>query len=278
MKICVLGANGFVGQTLCPYLQGAHDVVVSNFRLHDRDAAREFFAQHSDFDVIVHMAGAIAGDLETVMGANVWGNVQLIDNLRNQRKRFLLILFSTGAVYGNGIKGRLSMEEDPHAPLDFYGLSKKSAEDLFRVAADLQGFDLTVLRMPSVYGPNNTKGVLAKMISSAQNTGCVKIFGDGTEERSFVDVRDVTQAVVSLTAQRWIGDMNISSDEVLTTHDIAHLIASEFGAQVEQHPGHNRLRRMVLDPTRMKDVTGLRTFRPVADYVAAQSKRPSLNG
>ena len=43
MKICVLGASGFIGQTLCPSLERAHTVVKTDFRLEDREKALKFF-------------------------------------------------------------------------------------------------------------------------------------------------------------------------------------------------------------------------------------------
>lgn len=256
MKICLLGHSGFIGTHLLDGLRLEHEIILSDFRLDDRAGMTAFFSRHTDFDLIIHAAGAVSGDPHSIMQTNLWGTFLLVESLKSQRKPFSMVFFSSGAVYGDVATGHASLETDPTFPIDFYGLSKKSAEDVLRVAAAIQGFGLNVLRLPSTYGPSNVKGVLSRMIADAERTGEIKIFGSGQELRSFIDVRDVTSVALHLIRVRWIGTMNISSDECFTTGEVAHLVQKYIPARITYHPGSNLLKRMVLDNSVMKTVSG----------------------
>ena len=257
MKICLLGHSGFIGTNLLVGLRIGHQIILSDFRLDDRAGMAAFFSRHADFDLIIHAAGAVSGDAHSIMQSNLWGTFLLVESLKSQIKPFSMVFFSSGAVYGDVAAGHASLETDPLVPVDFYGSSKKSAEDLLRVAAAIQGFGLTVLRLPSTYGPSNVKGVLSRMMADADRSDEIKIFGRGQELRSFIDVRDVTSVALHLIGISWSGTMNISSDEYFTTEELAHLVQKYIPARITYHPGSNLLKRMMLDNSVMKTVTGL---------------------
>jgi len=257
MKICLLGSSGFIGKMLCERLRHSHIVIETDFQLNNTHKAAGFFEKHKDFDVVIHAAGVVSGDPTVMMQVNLWGTYQLTRYLEKQEKPFQLIFFSTGAVYGNGIVGHKSKEDDPHAPVDFYGLSKKSAEDILQLASSIQLFSLAIVRLPSVYGPGNNKGVLYKMAESAEINKQINIYGNGLEERNLVDVRDVVAAITLIVDQAWTGTMNIASDESFSILQLARMIQNYYPAKIAYHDSGNRLSRMVLDNTLMKDVTGL---------------------
>jgi UDP-glucose 4-epimerase len=256
MKICLLGHSGFIGKNLFDELRTEHEIIFSDFRLDDSAGMAAFFSQHADFDVIIHAAGAVSGDTFSMLQTNLLGTFLLTESLRSQKKSFSMIFFSSGAVYGNVAEGCYSLETDSLIPVDYYGSSKKSAEDLLRVAAAIHGFGLAILRMPSVYGPFNVKGVLSRMMADAERTGEIKIFGSGKELRSFVDVRDVASVVSHLIEVEWSGTMNVSSGECFTTGEVAALVQRHVPARVTFHSANNLLKRMALDNTLMKTVSG----------------------
>lgn len=131
-----------------------------------------------------------------------------------------LVLASSRAVYGQGAflcktHGRrvgspccgaatptASKETDQLIPISVYGETKVSAE---RILSELRPRDTrwTVVRPQNVVGPgqsphNPYTGVLAAFSARLRTGLAPQVYGDGTQTRDFVDVRDVANALSAL--------------------------------------------------------------------------------
>jgi len=105
MKVCVLGANGFIGKNL---IKGMSWVGVTRqvLDLIDQDAVERYFKTHK-YDVVIHCAASIDQSNEST----TYKNVMMFENVTRVFKG-RLIYFSSGA----------ALRGDP--PQDPYGLSK----------------------------------------------------------------------------------------------------------------------------------------------------------
>ena len=105
MKVCVLGANGFIGKNL---IKGMSWVGVTRqvLDLIDQDAVEKYFKTHK-YDVVIHCAASIDQSNEST----TYKNVMMFENVTRVFKG-RLIYFSSGA----------ALRGDP--PQDPYGLSK----------------------------------------------------------------------------------------------------------------------------------------------------------
>ena len=105
MKVCVLGANGFIGKNL---IKGMNWVGVTRqvLDLIDQDAVERYFKTHK-YDVVIHCAASIDQSNEST----TYKNVMMFENVTRVFKG-RLIYFSSGA----------ALRGDP--PRDPYGLSK----------------------------------------------------------------------------------------------------------------------------------------------------------
>jgi nucleoside-diphosphate-sugar epimerase len=105
MKVCVLGANGFIGKNL---INGMSWVGVTRqvLDLIDQDAVERYFKTHK-YDVVIHCAASIDQSNEST----TYKNVMMFENVTRVFKG-RLIYFSSGA----------ALRGDP--PRDPYGLSK----------------------------------------------------------------------------------------------------------------------------------------------------------
>lgn len=131
------------------------------FRTGDlRDA--ETFRGLSGIDHVVHGAAATLDDAQewdnarTLAEVNVGGTLQLLDWVRRQPEVRRLVHVSSGAVYGDvGSEPdrRFSDEEGPVEPRSAYGITKAAGEQLALRFAELQGRDVRVARVASVFGP-----------------------------------------------------------------------------------------------------------------------------
>ncbi|MBO72013.1 MAG: hypothetical protein CMD35_00205 [Flavobacteriales bacterium] len=109
MKVCVLGASGFIGKNL---VRGTSWVGVArnDLDLEDQNVVERYFTRNK-FDVVIH-CGAVGGSrLKKDEGDVLWKNILMFENVARVFKG-KLIYFSSGA----------ALRGDP--PTDPYGLSK----------------------------------------------------------------------------------------------------------------------------------------------------------
>lgn len=85
-------------------------------------------------------------------------------------------------------------------PISPYAIQKYSGEQYVKQYSNLYNIPTTSLRFFNVYGPRQDpksaySGVLSIMQSSYLNEGVFTFFGDGSQTRDFVYVKDVVQAI-----------------------------------------------------------------------------------
>ena len=141
-------------------------------------------------------------DPDLVESVNVGGTEMMLETARTCGVR-RLVLASSCAVYGDPTALPVSEEAVPD-PLSPYAASKLRAEELCRRFA-ASGLETLCLRFFNVYGPrqdpsSDYSGVIARFIDRALAGRPLIIFGDGSQTRDFVFVRDVVRAsVLALT-------------------------------------------------------------------------------
>src|SRR5210317_61962 len=133
MKVCVLGAGGFIGKNL---VRGTSWVGVTHndLDLENQDAVERYFTQNT-FDVVIH-CGVVGGSrLKKDEGDVLWKNILMFENVVRVFKG-KLIYFSSGA----------ALRGDP--PTDPYGLSKWLIDKRIETMPNVYS-----LRIWGCYGP-----------------------------------------------------------------------------------------------------------------------------
>lgn len=175
MHIAVTGANGLIGRAVCealaarghavralvrrdpePPIAGAAQVV----RIGDIDADTDWAEGLADIDVVLHCAARVhvmretAADPDAAFHAvNVAGTERLARACVAAGVR-RLVFVSSIKVNGEGTApGRPHTPDDPPAPADAYGRSKRDGEAVLRAIADETALEVTILRPPLVHGP-----------------------------------------------------------------------------------------------------------------------------
>lgn len=229
MNILVTGGAGFVGSHLCEALISRGDQVVAldNFDsfyprerklqniirlrdhgrfdvverdLKDSEALSEVLAGGS-FDVVVHLAAkagirASMRNPSAYIETNVGGTVNLLEAMNRTGCR-RLIFASSSSIYGNNL-GRPSREDDQVVPVSVYAMTKKSGEELCRVYNIVQNFAVVCLRFFTVYGPRQRPEMaIHKFTRLLLDHEPIPLYGDGSMQRDFTYVEDVTSGVVS---------------------------------------------------------------------------------
>lgn len=222
MKILVTGGCGFIGSHVVEALLAAgHQVTVldnlstgKTENLADISAAIELVRgdiREADVvtkamqgvEVVVHLAAlvSVAQSLEQpdlCHDINVNGCFHILDMARKAGVR-RVVFASSAAVYGD--EPELPCREDmvplPKSP---YGTSKLIGELYLRQFAEVYEIECLALRFFNVYGPRQDptspySGVISKFADALRRGVQPVVYGDGSQTRDFVHVRDVAAAL-----------------------------------------------------------------------------------
>ena len=193
----------------------------------------------ADVSNVFHLAGASSSfaDEEEMQRTNVIGTENLLDAAAGADvERFLYM--STTAVYGEEVDLPSPVPEDaePH-PSRGYGKAKWEAEQAVWRRVD-QGMPALVLRPVSTYGPGNVKllasAVLDVSIERFLDLSQLVVASPAVEQR-LVHVADLVAATMHLMDHpETVGRaFNVTAPEYPTSHDIAGVLADEFGLPME---------------------------------------------
>lgn len=122
---------------------------------------------------------------------NTVGMANVINHCVNHKCK--LIFTSSVAVYSGKIP---YTEETIPNPKDEYGLSKWTTERSIKIAGETQELDWVIIRPRNVYGPRQclfdpARNLFGIFCYNALNNLPLKIYGDGTNKRSFTYIDDI---------------------------------------------------------------------------------------
>jgi UDP-glucose 4-epimerase len=248
----VTGAAGFIGSHLVDRLlvDGYSVVGLDNlysgrrknlpaefdFRVMDlRDSTVRDVVAEIQPDVVLHLAAQMSVSVsarEPLLDAdiNVVGTLNLLEGIRAlEDKTVKFVHFSSGgSVYGEPTD--LPADElTPVRPLSPYAASKLAVETYLPIYERLCGLDHSVVRLANVYGPrqdpHGEAGVVAIFAKAMLEKKPLKIFGTGTDERDYVYVDDVVEAVMMVAERSIPGPFNIGTGKGTNPNRIFELMA-----------------------------------------------------
>lgn len=135
-----------------------------------------------------------------------------------------VVHFSTDEVYGSRLTP--ANEASPFAPSSPYARSKVSAEDQVEAMRG-HGLDVTILRPSNVVGPRqHSEKLLPSFIARAIAEEPFPIEGDGRQQRTFLAVSDLVEAVgLVLEKGARNGTYNVAGMETLDVRQVAQTVA-----------------------------------------------------
>ena len=275
MRLLVTGGAGFIGAHFIRHWLAGHpsDEVVnldcltyagSRARLADAERdARYRFIQGDITDAatveralqgcqqVIHFAAETHVDRSITNAApflrtNVEGTYLLLQAARTSGvERFLHL--STDEVYGPVMEGAVD-ERAPLSPRSPYAASKTAGDLLAHSFHATYGLPVIVARPTNVYGPwQFPEKFMPLCITHALERLPIPIYGDGRQQRGWLFVTDLCEALTVILERGQVGDVyNIASGSEHVNRDVAGRILSSLGApasllhSVADRPGHDR--------------------------------------
>jgi UDP-glucose 4-epimerase len=282
MRAIVTGGAGFIGSHVVEALlargdevhvlddlsKGKRERVADGATLHVadiRDPGATFDAVGPE--AVFHLAAQ--ADVRTSVerpdfdaDVNVLGTTRILEASR--RHGAAIVFASTGgAIYGE-CDGP-APESAPRQPLAPYGTSKLCGEEYLATWNRLYGTHHVSLRFGNVYGPrqepHGEAGVVSIFMGLLRDGGVPTIYGDGSQTRDYVFVRDVVQAMLAAQAHGAGGVYNIGTGAETSVLELYDAIGRASGVEraAEHAAGRlGELQRSVLDPSLARSELGWR--------------------
>jgi len=148
---------------------------------------------------------------------NVRMTLALLEALREEEMSVPVVFFSTANVPPDLDVIALAQ----HETVDGYVLGKALSETLWFTAAKQRGFPLLILRPVGVYGPRDTFAddaniIPAFFVKARDGKKELRVWGTGEEERAFLYVEDLVDALFQLLQEDVRGIQYITSGEVVS--------------------------------------------------------------
>ncbi|OOC61113.1 NAD-dependent epimerase/dehydratase family protein [Paenibacillus ihbetae] len=283
MKMVVTGGAGFIGYHLVNGLvnRGYEVHVIDNLttgdpgRLHSEAILHvadvnsphttEYIARLKP-DVVFHLAAQ--ADVQRSItnprldaDANIMGTLNLLEACRKAGVR-KLVYASTAGVYGDLEKPELH-ENDPLSPISFYALSKMVGEHYVKLYHLFFGLTYTILRYGNVYGPGQTPkgegGVVAVFGDRLLQKLPLHIYGDGSQTRDFIFVKDVVEANLAAIHHGDQEILHVSTGGSQSINNLVELIRRNHPEpiHIEYHPAKpGDIHYSCLNNSRAREVLG----------------------
>jgi UDP-glucose 4-epimerase len=239
-KVLITGSEGFLGTHLKNYyLKNFFDVVgldnlskygskskthnfSNKFSFHKVDCSKknEILNYLKDCDSIIINAANVGGIKHLDKGLlelflenqNIFNSSlsAAIDAFKNHKLK-KIILISTSMIYEKNGK-KFSKEDDDRNisyPKNFYAFQKLNSEMLLKAASKQYGFKYNIVRPFNLVGKfENNKiskmsHVIPELIQKLKNKNKhIKIYGDGSQERSFTSVFEVAKCIYLISSKK----------------------------------------------------------------------------
>ncbi len=295
-RALVTGGAGFIGSHVADLClsHGCEVTIVDNFATGRRenvpaaatlqeasigDPSTRALIRDGNFDVVFHLAAQIdvrKSVTDPVFDAtqNVLGSLNVLEGVReakvNHGRAPRVVFASTGgALYGDFVQPP-NVETYPKDPESPYGIAKLSVELYMGYYARQQGLECATLRYANVYGPrqdpHGEAGVVAIFCDRILDARAMTTFGDGTQTRDYVFVKDVARANwrAATTALPPVGTVdarafNIGTGIETSVNDLAEALRHVAGAStpIERAPARaGELQRSAVVIDKARDVLG----------------------
>lgn len=258
MRVLVTGGAGFIGSHLAEELarKGQEIIVFDNLRtgklknlagvkhifvnadLRDYDMVKSAFR---DCECVYHLAALTSviesmEKIEECVSINLQGTLNILKVAKEKRVK-KVVFASSAAVYGDSpeLPKTETMRLEPKSP---YAITKADGEYYCNLYNDFFGVPAVAARFFNVFGerqdPNSAyASAIPIFIKKALRNEPITIFGDGTQTRDFIYVKDIVKALIFLIENSCTGVYNIGYGSKTDINSLVNLIKELTGSDSE---------------------------------------------
>lgn len=249
MKVLITGSSGFIGRYTVRMLQEMAGQDVIDYPIIEEIDPQIYFTSTIlnkellrekliNCDYVIHL-GAASGSLtfnpiKHACEVNCIGTLNLLDeSVQAGVKK--IVFATTGSSYAFT---PIPHKEDCKLNIpNFYTATKLFNEYSIQLYKELYGLDYVILRYGSVYGPHESKGNLANVISqfvaAMSFDQSPVLFGDGSQTRDFVFAKDVAAANIFAMFRLKNDIFNVGTGVSTSFNEVVELINKFLGKDIK---------------------------------------------
>lgn len=150
---------------------------------------------------------------------------------------------------------------------DYYTEARFSMERIAELYKTLFGVETVGTRFFSVYGPHEAAkkqyaNIVTQFLWEMMAGRVPVIYGDGTQTRDFVYVKDVVCALRLAMDSDYTGAVNVGTGKSYSFNEVAELLADKMGLDIKaehvDNPIKNYVAHTLADTSKAEDVLGFR--------------------
>jgi dTDP-glucose 4,6-dehydratase len=289
-KIIVTGGLGFIGSNLINILKKKYFIInvdkasyASNFNnielgikyykfykqdINNRNFIKSVLKKYNPTIIFnlaaeTHVDKSIDGPKKFIE-SNILGVFNILEVIKDYKKKIKLIHISTDEVYGDIKKNYRSKEGDPYNPSSPYSASKASGDFLIKSYIRTYKIPAIITNCCNNFGPNQyPEKLIPTIIYNLLNKNPIPIYGNGKNIREWIYVKDHCDALIKVAERGIIGEnYNIGSGILLNNIEVTKKIILIFNKiysiknivskiqLVKDRPGHDW--RYCLDSSKIK--------------------------
>lgn len=237
-KIGVIGGSGSVGGSFIEMYKDSFcfiDVSRSSGAVAEYSAEQIEKALLGCDSVVILAAKKVSQNEKQSLGL-YYDNISVVENTLIACKKLgisNIVFASSRCVYGENQSVPIK-ENGCIQPINYYGISKHTAEQLCMYYNNKYGFKIKILRLAQIIGKIDNGYMMDKFIKSALAGEPLTIYGKAIGQRDYIYIKDACRAIMlSLKQYNRHGAYNIGSGKGTSSMQLAQAVIDGFSSSSE---------------------------------------------